>query len=151
MVASCAAIVDGGVRVPSVPLISLVVIVAMVLTSMVVVVAMILASVSLLVYPKETRGRGRELKAAEPHRVDRGCKVVRADPPAMEMGLRQALMRFPLALMMPIFAIALTTLAVLRVAVVAVFQIDLIAYMKVFRITVLCHMFTVTEIAVVGL
>ena len=56
VVASRAAIVDGGVRVPSILLISLVV-----------VVALVLASVPLLVYPEEAGGRGRELKAAEPH------------------------------------------------------------------------------------
>ncbi len=131
----------------------MIIVVALVLASMIIVVALILTLVSLLVYPKETRGRGREMKAAEPHRVDRRRKVVRTDPPAMERGLRQALMRFPLALML-ISAVALATLATLaalRVAVVAVFQIDLIAYMKVFRIAVLRHVFTVTEIAVVGL
>ena len=66
-VAGFAAIVDGGVRVPSILLVSLVVVVALVLASLVVVVALVLASVPLLVYPEEAGGRGRELKAAEPH------------------------------------------------------------------------------------
>ena len=73
--------------------------------------------------------------------------MVRADPPAVEMGLRQTLPGFPLAMLL----ISATALAALSVAVVAVFQIDLVAYMKVLRIAVLCYVFAVTEIAVVGL
>ncbi len=132
VVASRAAIVDGGVRITPILRISLIV-----------VVALILASVTLLVYPKEAGGWGQALKTAEPRR---GSQVIGTDQAPGGGSPGQAQPGFPLAVLL---VLALILIAVL--IVVPALQIDLIPHMEIFRVAIARHLIAVAEITVIRL
>ncbi len=132
VVASRAAIIDGGVRITPILRISLIV-----------VVALILASVTLLVYPKEAGGWGQALKTAE---LRRGSQVIGTDQAPGGGSPGQAQPGFPLAVLL---VLALILIAVL--VVVPALQIDLIPHMEIFRVAIARHLIAVAEITVIRL